>query len=69
MLRDMPDSKKWKILEKEYWKFVDHNVGETIVAEYAADLVANKYGSGFPHKYRCGGGEIGPSDNESSMTT
>jgi hypothetical protein len=36
----------WK-LEKDYWNYVDNNVGEPITVEYAADLAVTTYGSGF----------------------
>lgn len=37
-----------KELEKEYWKYVEDNLGERIKVEYAADLSSQEYGSGFP---------------------
>lgn len=36
----------WK-LEKEYWNFVDNNVGDPVKVEYAADLAVTTFGSGF----------------------
>lgn len=36
----------WK-LEKEYWNYVDNNVGEKINVQYAADLSVTTFGSGF----------------------
>lgn len=35
-------------LEKEYWRFVEDNVGEKVKVEYAADLSSQEFGSGFP---------------------
>jgi len=35
-------------LEKEYWQYVEDNVGERIKVEYAADLSSKEFGSGFP---------------------
>ena len=34
-------------LEKEYWNYVDNNVGEPLKVEYAADLSVTHFGSGF----------------------
>jgi [histone H3]-trimethyl-L-lysine4 demethylase len=36
----------WKI-EKEYWNYVENQMGEEIKVEYAADLPVKIYGSGF----------------------
>lgn len=36
----------WK-LEKEYWNYVDNQVGDPIKVEYAADLSTTHFGSGF----------------------
>ena len=35
-------------LEKEYWRYVEDNIGERMQVQYAADLSAKKFGSGFP---------------------
>ena len=37
-------------IEKEYWEIVDNQIGEEKRVEYAADLNANVYGSGFGNK-------------------
>lgn len=36
----------WQI-ERDYWNYVDNQVGEKIKVEYAADLPTTKFGSGF----------------------
>mmetsp|Transcript_9373 Transcript_9373/g.7160 ORF Transcript_9373/g.7160 Transcript_9373/m.7160 type:complete len:81 (-) Transcript_9373:749-991(-) len=46
MDKEMTKEEYWG-LEKEYWNFVDNNVGEKIRVEYAADLSVQQYGSGF----------------------
>jgi hypothetical protein len=35
-------------IEKEYWTAVEDNIGDRIQIQYAADLSARKFGSGFP---------------------
>ena len=37
-------------IEKEYWDIVDNQIGDERRVEYAADLNANIYGSGFGTK-------------------
>jgi acid phosphatase class B len=34
-------------LEKDYWNYVDNNVGDPITVQYAADLSVTAFGSGF----------------------
>ena len=34
-------------LETQYWKYVEDNIGEKIEVQYAADLPAKEFGSGF----------------------
>lgn len=36
----------WKI-EKDYWNYVDNQVGDPVKVEYAADLAVTHFGSGF----------------------
>lgn len=36
----------WK-LEKDYWNYVDNQVGDKIRVQYAADLAVTQFGSGF----------------------
>ena len=42
------DKDEFTPLEKDYWRYVDHNYGERLEISYAADLPADKHGSGFP---------------------
>lgn len=39
----------WK-LEKEYWSYVDNQIGDPVTVEYAADLAVTTFGSGFGRK-------------------
>ena len=34
-------------LEKEYWSYVDNQVGDPVKVEYAADISVTAFGSGF----------------------
>lgn len=37
-------------IESKYWDYVEHQIGEEYKVEYAADLNARQYGSGFGMK-------------------
>ena len=41
------DQDIFKKIEKQYWDLVENQIGEETKVEYAADLVASRYGSGF----------------------
>jgi hypothetical protein len=44
------DTAVFNHIEPKYWDLVENQVGEEVKVEYAADLNAKKYGSGFGHK-------------------
>ena len=46
--RSKHDKDEFTALEKDYWMYVDHNYGAPLRVSYAADLPADKFGSGFP---------------------
>ena len=37
-------------IENKYWDLVENQIGANVKVEYAADLNANKFGSGFGTK-------------------
>jgi len=37
-------------LEKEYWSYVDNQIGDPVKVQYAADLAVTAFGSGFGRK-------------------
>ena len=41
------DQEIFNHIEPKYWNYVENQVGEEVKVEYAADLNAKKYGSGF----------------------
>lgn len=57
----------WKTLEKDYWKYVDSNAGKDVIVEYAADLPADKVGSGFPHEHFDSSKLVAPSVSKSEF--
>ena len=46
--KNLSHEERTAALEKEYWRWVEDNIGEKIKVEYAADLSAREFGSGFP---------------------
>lgn len=41
------DKEVYNHIEKDYWNYVENQVGEEYRVEYAADLSADRYGNGF----------------------
>lgn len=41
------DNAVYDHVEKQYWNLVENQVGDCTRVEYAADLNANQFGSGF----------------------
>jgi hypothetical protein len=44
------DQEVYDRIERKYWEIVDNQVGKELKVEYAADLDAGRYGSGFGRK-------------------
>jgi hypothetical protein len=41
------DNEIFKHIEKQYWDYVENQIGDDYKVEYAADLNAQVYGNGF----------------------